>query len=117
MIKMIPPETLFSMKVAAIIKKRDILHKLNRFWFYLIFYLFYSHKYYYFVIAIIFYLLWLPNKISLQKVDPIDILLKLTKLNQVIYFFKTQSMQDSPLNIKTNIMASKDTKNKKLAGM
>ena len=30
LIKMIPPDTLFSMKVAALVKKRNILEKLNR---------------------------------------------------------------------------------------
>lgn len=30
LIKMIPPNTLFSMKVASLVKKRNILEKLNR---------------------------------------------------------------------------------------
>lgn len=32
LIKMIPPETIFSMRIAALFKKRNILEKLNNLW-------------------------------------------------------------------------------------
>lgn len=32
LIKMIPPETIFSMRIAALFKKRNILKKLNNLW-------------------------------------------------------------------------------------